>query len=109
MVLSILWLFIGVTIALASYPFDPRPVISGTMVLLFAALGAFIIFVYSQMHRDAILSLATNTTPGELGIEFWLKLIGFGAGPVLGLIATVFPESTDFLFSWIAPGLSAAK
>jgi hypothetical protein len=51
----------------------------------------------------------TNTTPGELGGEFWLKLAGFGAGPVLGLLATIFPQLTDILFSWVQPGISAAR
>jgi hypothetical protein len=108
-VMSILWLFVAATVAMASYPFDPRPAVSGAMALLFAALGAFIVFVYAQMHRDPILSLVTNTTPGELGGEFWLKLAGFGAGPVLGLLATIFPQLTDILFSWVQPGISAAR
>jgi hypothetical protein len=108
-VMSILWLFIGVTISMASYPFDPRPVISGTMVLLFLTLGAFIVFVYAEMHRDPILSLVTNTKPGELGGEFWFKLVGFGAGPVLGLLATMFPELTDMLFSWVQPSISSVR
>jgi hypothetical protein len=27
----------------------------------------------------------------------------------LGLIASVFPEFTDFLFSWVQPGLGSIK
>jgi hypothetical protein len=41
--------------------------------------------------------------PGELGADFWIKLVGFGAGPVLGLVASVFPEFTDFIFSGYSP------
>jgi hypothetical protein len=107
--LSSLWLFIAATVAMASYPFDPRPAVSAAMALLFVALGAAIVFVYAQVHRDPIISLVTNTTPGELGGEFWLKLLGFGAGPALGLLATIFPQLSDILFSWIQPGISAAK
>jgi hypothetical protein len=107
--MSILWLFIAATVAMASYPFDPRPTVSGAMALLFAVLGAVIAFVYAQMHRDPILSLVTNTTPGELGGEFWLKLAAFGAGPALGLLATMFPELTDVLFTWVQPGISSAR
>jgi len=94
---------------MASYPFDPRPVVNGAMVLLFLILGAVIVFVYAQMHRDPILSLVTNTNPGELDGDFWVKLVSFGAGPMLGLMATIFPELTDFLFSWVAPGISSLK
>jgi hypothetical protein len=28
---------------------------------------------------------------------------------VLGLVASVFPEFTDFLFSWVQPGLGSLK
>ena len=109
LVMSILWMFVAATIAMASYPFDPRPVVSAAMVLLFAALGTVIVLIYAQMHRDSILSLVTNTKPGELGADFWLKLVGFGAGPVLGLVATIFPDVTDFLFSWVQPGVNSIK
>jgi len=108
-VMSILWLFIAAPVAMASYPFDPRPAVSGAMALLFAVLGAVIVFVYAQMHRDPILSLVTNTTPGELGGEFWLKLVGFGAGPVVGLLATMFPGLTDVLFTWVQPSISSVR
>jgi hypothetical protein len=109
LVMCILLLFIAATIAMANYPFDPRPAISGAMVLLFGVLTAAIVVVYAQVHRDPILSLVTNTKPGELGGDFWLKLLGFGAGPVLGLLTTLFPQLTDFLFSWLQPSLTSIK
>jgi len=79
------------------------------MGVLFLILGAAIVVVYSQMHRDATLSLVTDTKPGELGMDFWLKLIGFGAGPALGLLATIFPELPGSLFSWLQPGIDSIK
>ena len=109
LVMGIVSLFIAATISLACYPFDPRTTVNAVMVLLFLILGAVIVVVYAQMHRDSVLSALTNTKSGELDPEFWFKLISFGAGPVLGLLATIFPEMTDFLFSWIAPGVSAIK
>jgi hypothetical protein len=109
LVMGIICMFIAITVAISSYPFDPRPLLSGMVVLLFLILGSTIVLVYSQMHRDTTLSHLTDTKPGELGGDFWIKLIGFGAGPVLGLIASVFPEFTGFLFSWIQPGLGSLK
>jgi hypothetical protein len=109
LIMSMICLFIAITVAIASYPFDPRPLLSGIVVLLFAILSLTIIMVYAQMHRDTTLSNLTSTTPGELGSDFWIKLIGFGVGPVLGLIASVFPEFTDVLFSWVQPGLGSIK
>ena len=109
LVMGIICMFIAITVAISSYPFDPRPLLSGMVVVLFIILGSTIVVVYSQMHRDTTLSHLTDTKPGELGGDFWIKLIGFGAGPVLGLIASIFPEFTDFLFSWIQPGLGSLK
>lgn len=109
LVMGIMGLFVAATISLACYPFDPRTVVNAVMILLFVVLGTVIVMVYAQMHRDPILSALTNTKPGELDTDFWIKLISFGAGPVLGLLATIFPEMTDFLFSWVAPGVSAVK
>jgi fumarate reductase subunit D len=109
LVMSIICMFIAISVAIASYPFDPRPVLSGMVVVLFFILGTTVVAVYSQMHRDTTLSNLMDTKPGELGGDFWIKLIGFGVGPVLGLVASVFPEFTDFLFSWVQPGLGSLK
>jgi len=61
------------------------------------------------MHRDATLSHVTNTKPGELGSDFWFKVLGFGLAPLLGLLTTVFPSISDFVFSWLQPGLQSIK
>jgi hypothetical protein len=107
--MGIICIFVAITVAVASYPFDPRPLLSGIVVVLFVILGATIVLVYSQMHRDATLSNLMNTPPGELGSDFWLKLLGFGAGPVLGLIASVFPEFAAFIISYVQPGIASIK
>jgi len=108
-VLGGMYLFVAATIAVSSYPFDPRPLLSGVLLSLFLAFGAVVVFVYADMHRDATLSHVTNTNPGELGSEFWFKLVGYGAAPVLGLITQIFPEWSGFLFSWLQPGLSSLR
>ncbi|HEX2328551.1 MAG TPA: hypothetical protein VHN74_07495 [Candidatus Angelobacter sp.] len=71
---------------------------------MFVIAGVVIVKVYAEMHRDATLSHVTSTRPGELGSEFWLKLIGFGFAPMLGLLARIFPGIMDFIFSWVQPG-----
>jgi hypothetical protein len=104
-----LFLFLAATLSVASYPFDPRPTLSGILALLFVIFGAVVVFVYADMHRDATLSHITNTTPGELGPQFWVKIIAFGAAPALGLITAAFPELSGFVFSWLQPGLNSLK
>jgi hypothetical protein len=108
-VMSILCLFIATAVAISSYPFDPRQGLSGTILALFIVLGGAISYVYAQMHRDATLSHVTNTTPGELGGDFWLKIVSFGIAPLLGLLTTIFPGISDFVFSWLQPGLQSIK
>jgi hypothetical protein len=79
------------------------------MLIVFSILAGAIVFVYAQIHRDTTLSHVTNTTPGELGTDFWFKLVAFGLAPLLGLLATIFPGVSDFVFSWLQPGLQSMK
>ena len=104
-----LWLFLGATLAVSSYPFDPLNVLGGVFLTVFLVVGGLTILVYSQMSRDATLSHITNTRPGELGTDFWVRLVTFGVGPLIGLLTTLFPSITDFVFSWLQPGVQALK
>lgn len=109
MVMGMLCLFLAATLSVASYPFDPRPVLSGIFLFVFVVVGTIVFFVYAQMHRDTTLSHITNTTPGELGMEFWLKLVAVGAGPLLALLTALFPEIANFVGSWLQPSVEAIK
>ncbi len=109
MTFSMMFLFVAATISVASYPFDPRPLLGGTFLALFAVISAIIIFVYAEIHRDPTLSYITNTDPGTLGADFWVKLIAFGIGPLVGLLSALFPEFTSFATSWLQPGVQAIK
>jgi hypothetical protein len=35
--------------------------------------------------------------------------VGFGFAPLIGLLTKVFPGLTDFVFSWLQPGLASLK
>jgi hypothetical protein len=107
--LGSLWLFLGATLAISSYPFDPLSVLGGIFLTVFVIYGGLAVLVYSQMARDATLSHVTNTRPGELGWEFWQRLAAFGVGPLIGLLTTLFPSITDFVFSWLQPSTQALK
>jgi len=109
MVIATLGLFVAATLSASTYPFDPRPVLSGVLFVLLIVVDSVVVLVYAGMHKDATLSHVTNTNPGELGSEFWFKLLGYGIAPLLGLITTMFPELPGFLFSWLQPGLTSLK
>ncbi|MGD0214375.1 MAG: hypothetical protein ABSB87_14185 [Terriglobales bacterium] len=108
-ILGSLFLFVATTFAVSSYPFDPLPVLGGIFLTAFIITGGTTVLVFAQMHRDATLSHITHTRPGELGGQFWLHLITFGVGPLLGLLTTLFPAMTDFVSSWLQPGMQALK
>jgi hypothetical protein len=107
--MSILALFVATTLAMSSYPFDPLPVIGGIFLFTFLLVGATVVFVYAEMHRDTTLSHITQTGPGELGFEFWAKLFAFGVGPLIGLLTTLFPSMTDFVLLWLQPGAQVIR
>jgi hypothetical protein len=107
--LGSLWLFVGATFAVSSYPFDPQNVLGGIFLAAFLVIGGLTGLVYAQMSRDATLSHITNTRPGRLGMDFWIRLVAFGIGPLIGLLTTLFPSITDFVFSWLEPGAQALK
>jgi hypothetical protein len=97
-------LFLVTALSSASYPFDPQPMFGIVFFLLFVALAGSVVVVYAQAHRDATLSNITNTDPGKLGSEFYLKILQFVLGPALALLSVLVPSITDFLFTWIQPG-----
>jgi hypothetical protein len=107
--LSIVTMFVAVTLSVSSYPFDPLPVIGAVFLVLFAAVGAVMVITYAEMMKDATLSRMASTNPGELGLSFWLKMAGLGAGPLFALLTTLFPSMTDFVVSFLQPGAQAIK
>jgi hypothetical protein len=107
--LGSLWLFLGTTLALSSYPFDPLNILGLIFLAVFVLYGGVAVVVYSQISRDATLSHITDTNPGELGWEFWQRVGAFGVAPLIGLLTTLFPSISEFVFSWIQPSAQALK
>jgi len=102
-------MYVFIVCSISIYPFEPHPALQVLAVALVLVMGVVVGFVYSEMHRDAILSRLTSTNAGELGWDFWLKFISAGAIPVFSLLAVQFPEIGRFLFSWLEPLLQSAK
>jgi hypothetical protein len=97
------------TLAVSIYPFDPLPLVGAVFLVLFAVVRVSPLLAYAEMCRDATLSRIANTNPGELGWEFWAKMLALGAGPLFGLLTTLFPSMTDFIVSFLEPGAQAIK
>ena len=108
-VLSIAGVFLAIALSIACYPYSPRPLLALSLMVLLFILGAVVATVYAGLDRDNTLSHITNTEPGHLGWNFWLRIISFVGVPALGLVVAQFPEIADFVGSWIQPGVSAVK
>jgi hypothetical protein len=102
-------MYIFIILALSSYPFQPQVGIRLSLLALLVLVVGAVGLVYAQMHRDPILSYITDTRPGELGADFWIRFASFVALPLLGLIASQYPEIGGSVNSWIEPALGALK
>jgi hypothetical protein len=109
MTLSMISLFVSVCLAISFYPFVPRTQIGLWMVANLLLIAAAVVYVYAGMERDETLSYITNTHPGRLSTEFYLKTAGFLAAPILGLLTAQFPAIPESILGWVQPGLDAIK
>jgi hypothetical protein len=109
MIVCAIGLYVFLVLSVNAYPFEPHPALQTLSVILIVLLGSTVAYVYTEMHRDPILSRLTSNEPGELGWDFWLKLASAAAIPLFSLVATQFPEINRFLFSWLQPALEAVK
>jgi hypothetical protein len=101
--------FVLAIIAWNSYPFQPHAFIDWCFTILLVFLGVGFIWVFAQMHRNPILSRITDTNPNELGWDFYLRILTFGAVPLLTWLAYQFPELGGSLFKVLQPGLQVMK
>ena len=99
--------FMLTTFALFSYQFRGESFLRGLTLASFVASAAVSLVVFIQMETDSTLSRLTNTREGRLEPVFYLRILSFGALPMLAVLASVFPSLRTFLFSWVQPALAA--
>jgi hypothetical protein len=105
----IMYGFILLVLALAIYPFEGRLYIEVAILLIFIVSGARVATVFAQMDRDPLLSRLSETKPNQLGINFVIRLVSFGALPLITLLASLVPDVGRFLQSWLQPALQSLK
>ena len=101
--------FVLTIVAWNSYPFQPRQLVDWLFTAILLIVGSGMIWIFAQMHRDPILSRVTNTRPNELGFDFYLRVVSFGAIPVLTWLAYEFPDVGSSIYRVVAPGVSIFK
>ena len=97
--------FVLAILAWNSYPFQPRELGDWAFTGLLAVLGLGVIWVFAQMHRNAILSRITGTRENELGLDFYLRVVSYGAVPVITWLAYQFPEVGNFISRFVQPAV----
>jgi hypothetical protein len=103
-------LVIGFVLALmsvGSYPFLAGRQWVWVLAVVFVVFGAAIVISFAQMSRDAILSRISGTDPGKLDLSFFLRVLSYGALPLVALLTSQFPSVGRSLFSWVQPALNA--
>ena len=86
-------------IAITTYAFEPKHFVSlGGWLALAVAVG-LTLWIFFQMDRSPTLSRIGGTTAGKVTLDSALvtKLVTYAGIPVLGLIATQFPEVGQLL------------
>jgi hypothetical protein len=109
LILAMAGVFVFVLISYSSYPFESRESFHVLLISVFFAISLVVGLVYGQMYADPLLSRITNTKPGELGLDFWVRLGTFVFIPLVSLLSVQFPEVNNFLFSWLQPALQSVK
>jgi hypothetical protein len=109
LILALAGVFVFVLLSYSSYPFESRESFHVLLISIFFVISLVVGVVYGQMYANPLLSRITNTEPGELGLDFWIRLGAFVFVPLLSLLSVQFPEINNFLFSWLQPALQSVK
>lgn len=86
-------------IAVTSYAFEPKQFVS---LAIWTALGVAVVltlWAFVQMDRNSTLSRIGGTTPGQVTFDraFLTNLFTYAGIPLLGMVATQFPEVGELL------------
>ncbi len=100
-------MYVLTLIGISQYPFEPKGALQLLLVVLLAFVVSVVGLVFAQMHRDNILSNLTDTKPGELGVDFYIRMASFVALPLFSLLASQFPSVNRFFYSWLQPAVEA--
>jgi hypothetical protein len=101
--------FVALVVFFSTYSPQAPNALGRWLLVLFLGVGAIVTTVLVGLEKDYVLSKARGSEPGELNAEFWLRLAGFGALPLLGLVGHLFPELSGFVSSWVQPSVEALR
>jgi len=101
--------FVALVVFFSTYSPQAPNALGRWLLVLFLLVGIIVTYVLVGLERDCVLSTIRGSVPGELNAEFWLRLVGFGALPLLGLVGHLFPELSGFVSNWVQPSMEALR
>jgi hypothetical protein len=107
LMLAVAGMYIVAMVGVNSYPFQPRATIAALSAALLVYVTVMVTVVFAQMNRDSTLSHLTNTTPGELDKEFWIRTGSFVALPLFSYLVAQFPQINRLFYGLIEPAVQA--
>ena len=95
---------LSLTLALVSYPFQPRGRFLTALSLLAAVSGAVVMAIAVRSSRDEVVSRLTGTAPNRLTFdrELVMRLVTCVV-PLLGLLVVLSYGASDLVRSWFEP------
>jgi hypothetical protein len=107
LIVAISGMYVLTLVGISQYPFEPLGALQLLLVVLLVFVVSVVGMVFAQIHRDTILSNLTDTKPGELGIDFYIRMAAFVALPLFSLLASQFPSINRLFYSWLQPAIEA--
>lgn len=101
--------FVLLVAALNSFSFQAPQTIFHLLSAVLVMGGCAILLIFAQMERDPILSRLSGTAEGELGKDFYIRALTYGALPVLSVLTTEFPAISRYLSDWIQPASTVLR
>ena len=83
-----------ILLTVAAYFFEPKPFVSLAVWISLGIGVGLTLWIFLWIDRNPTLSRIGDTKPGEITFDktFWLNFILYVAVPLLGVVATQFPE-----------------
>jgi hypothetical protein len=90
-------------LAVTSYPFQPRDLLLLFNWLVVLSVVGVTLVVFVQMSRDQVLSVLSDTAPGQVewNRDFISRVFLHALVPILALLGAQFPEAMRWLLSLV--------
>ncbi len=91
--------------AVTSYPFEPYRMLLTFSWLVVLSVVALSIWVFVELDRNTLMSHVNGTRPGEVTLNWalFVRVLSFGAVPLLSVAAAQYPQIATFVFRTLSP------